>query len=159
MKLHEFKNHELTEENVFLAYKRCKATEKTKQTLPIKVFHPHLCGQDSPEILFDAEKVATNLVSIYHMLGQLKAVHDGQSFMASKQGFTNYKGQKWTTKNSALSALYALGIASTSITPFLKNPGMNFSVTDIRLLKPTYPLDDPNYSKNPLPVPKERDEK
>ena len=151
VKIHEFKNFELCEENVRLSYRRCRATENTRKPLPIKIYHPHLCGMDSPEIIFDAEKVVTNLVAIYHMIGQLKAVHDGQSFMASKQGYTNYKGEKWTEKASMLSALYALGVASTVITPFLKDDGMKFSVTDIRVVKPTWPRNDPNYHKNPLP--------
>ena len=149
----EFKNFELSEANVLLLYKRCKATEQTTKPLTIKVFHPHLCGQDSPEITFDGSKIIFNMPIIYHMLGQLKAVHDGQSFMASKQGFTNYKGEKWTTKNSAVSALYALGVATTMIKPFINSQDMNFSVTDIRALKPRYPFDDPNYSNGPFPTP------
>lgn len=149
MKLEEFKNYELTEENVLLLYSRCLATEQSKSKLTVKVYYPHLCGQDSPEVTFDEKKLALNAAITYHMLGQLKAVHDKQPFMASKQGLTNYKGEKWTTKSSTLFALYALGIAMSLITPFVKHNNMNFSVTDIRAIEPRYQRDDPNYAQQP----------
>ena len=150
MKLEEFKNYELTEENVLLLYSRCLATEESDQKLTMQVFHPQLTGQSSPEVTFDAEKLGINAIKTYQMLGQLKAVHDKQPFMASKQGFTNYKGAKWTTKSSTLSALYALGIATSLITPFVKYNNMNFSITDIRAIEPRYSRDDPNYAKAPM---------
>ena len=150
MQLSEFKNYELSEENVLLLYNRCKANEQTEKIIKVRVYNQELCGQDSPEVNFNGEKLVINADITFHMLGQLEAVHNKQPFMPSKQGFINYKGVKWTSKSSMLFALYALGIATSFLSPFVKYSNMNFSATIISGLEPTYPCDDPNYLTMPL---------
>lgn len=143
----EFKNSELTEENVLLLYQECLKTAATEKSIPIKIYQPELCGKDSPTVEFDVPKIIENIPKIHHLLGQLAAVHQRQIFMSAGEGFWNYKGQRWTENNSTLFALYYLGVASTMITPFIKAKQMALSITKIDAVTPSYPKSDPNYKR------------
>lgn len=85
----------------------------------------------------NGKEIFSHRNEIAYLLGQLKIVHDKKKSFFLSDGFLNYHGQKWTSNNLTLYALYFMGIASTNMYLFKNINGKLVSEFYVPL-KPTF---------------------
>lgn len=138
---------ELNQENVLTTYKECLIPKENIGKNPddecrTKIFTVETCGKDSPEVVFDINKLDEQANNIAFLLGQLKVTHDQATGFTLPMGFLDYKNRQWTKDNTTLMALYYLGIGCNFMPIFKKLPNENKVFSTAKLLVPYYSLKD-----------------
>lgn len=138
---------DLNQENVLSVYKNClvpkdKIGTNTDVEHKVKIFSKETCGKDSPEVVFDINKLDEQANNIAFLLGQLKVTHDQATGFTLPMGFLDYKNRQWTKDNTTLMALYYLGVGCNFMPIFKKLPNENKVFSTAILLVPYYSLKD-----------------
>ena len=141
---------DLNQENVLNIYKDCLIPKEDIGKAPhkecaVKIFTKESCGKDSPEIVFNTDKIFSYAYNIAHLLGQLKVAHEGSAAFSLPMGFINYKNEPWTKDNATLMALYYLGVAMDFIPIFEKLPDSDKIFSTAIYIAPTFSTSEPYY--------------
>lgn len=143
---------ELNEENVLRIYNDCLMKKKlsaffSSDFLPTKIFTKESCGKDSPEIHFSRSKIADYSSAIEYLYGQLHCVHNKFHSLTPAEGSLNYKNKLWTRNEATLMSFYYLGVANSTIQPFMREKKSNNIFVILPRITPTLSPNDPNFRK------------
>ena len=137
----------LSEQTVKELFVRCLRTEKTKGYIN-STFYDRTSIRKAPIVQLDNSAVMRYTSLIRYLLGQMKAVHENKSYITPGSGSNYYTGERWTTDNNVLSALYYLSTAAGALDLFID--GEKYAYSDFRnlvtMLRPTYAPDDPRFN-------------
>ena len=137
----------LSEQTVKELFVRCLRTEKT-QSYTISNFYDKSSSRKAPIVQFDAAILTKDFNLFVYLLGQLKAVHENKGYITPGSGSNYYTGERWTTDNNVLCALYYLSTAAGALDLFVD--GEKYAYSDFRnlvtMLRPTYAPDDPRFN-------------
>ena len=139
----EFKPLDLNYLAVTSLFKKCLATEDSKNYIPARwqrkeEGYPEV----SPLILFDAEAFNANKHKIEYILGQLLDVHKGKYIVTPNSLFKKYTGDLWTTDGVTLMKLIHLALANATW-DFCVPP--NDESAFLHDVEPTLSPKDPNF--------------
>lgn len=145
----ELKKLELNPQNVLELLLKCKATPQSTSVNNVS-FYSSESTRKAPTFPIDQDIVFSYRKLITYWFGQLLAIHNHKEYMTPGEGIINYKGEKWSSDNRALFALYYLGTSSTAFPYFVDGPttAQTRSLNPFyRLgLKPTYPPNDSRFN-------------
>ena len=137
----------LSEQTVKELFVSCLRTEKTQSWINSS-FYDKSSSRKAPIVQFDGPIVIKYASLFRYLLGQLKAVHENKGYITPGSGSNYYTGERWTTDNNVLCALYYLSTAAGALDLFVD--GEKYAYSDFRnlitMLRPTYAPDDPRFN-------------
>ncbi len=149
---------DLNEINVLALYKDCLVPKEELGKNPdneirTKIFDMKSCGKDSPEFVFDKSYIEAHFATIKYLLGQTKVCHEQLGGFTIPMGAMKYTDRIWVKDNSALLALYYLGVAAEVLPKFSKSvdgkniaSSLKFTVSAISPADPEFRM---QYNKDP----------
>ena len=137
----------LSEQTVKELFVHCLRTEKTTGYINSN-FYDTSSSRKAPIVQFDGPMITKYTNLFRYLLGQLKAVHENKGYITPGSGSNYYTGERWTTDNNVLCALYYLCTAAGALDHFVD--GEKYAYSDFRylvtMLRPTYAPDDPRFN-------------
>ena len=109
----------LSEQTVKELFVHCLRTEKTHSWFDAN-FYDKSSSRKAPIVQLDAPLLIGKTALFRYLLGQIKAVHENKGYITPGSGSIYYTGERWTTDNNVLCALYYLCTACHAL-PFFED--------------------------------------